>query len=308
MECWLRLGRCPPRRNTKKKGNEEAINQLLSFKFDRKLKPSGTIGSPQVHGFADGGELGYGGDIFLRWKLHDESYQCVRVIVKPFIAPPKQKTIPRLEPLGCLALTRIYNTCQDALSFVNFKEFDKTFWTDSRTVLSWIKTPPREFRPFVSVRVAEIQETVGSEQFRYIKSKYNPADALTRGIAPGDLESWMRRPSFLKLPETKWPQFQDDDQNPNKEREVALKERKTSPKQVEKGADKTREVHATSVSEGKDDNSIFSHLLERCSTFTKEGRVLAYVHRFVKRTRCKDVPNGSLTVQELMQSELQLLK
>ena len=118
----------------------------------------------------------------------------------------------------------------------------------------------------------------------------------------------MTGPPFLKLPETKWPQFQDDDQNPNKERKDALKERKTSPKQVDKGEDKIREVHATSVSEGKEDNSISPHLLERCSTFTKVRRVLAYVHHFVECTRRKDVPNGSLTVQGFMQSELQLLK
>ena len=207
-----------------------------------------------------------------------------------------------------LGVLSTYNTCQDALSFVNFKEFDKTFWTDSRTLLSWIKTPPREFRPFVSVRVADIQETVGSEQFCYIKSKYSPADALTRGTAPGDLESWMTGPPFLRLPETKWPQFQDDGQSPHKEREDALKERKTSPKQVDKGEDKTREMYATSVSEGKEDNFTFAHLLERCSTFTKVRRVLAYVHRFVERTRFKDVPNGSVTIQELVKSELQLLK
>ena len=298
----------PGETQQKWKGNEEAINQILTFKFDRKLKPSRAIGSPQVHGFADGGELGYGAGIFLRWKLHDESYQCIPVIVKPFVAPLKQKTIPRLELLGCLALTRIYNTCQEALSFVNFKDFDKTFWTDSRTVLSWIKTPPREFRPFVSVRVAEIQETVGSEQFRYIRSKYNPADALTRGIAPADLQSWMSGPPFLNLPETEWPQFQDDDQSPYKEREDALKEMKTTPKQVDKGKENTRDVHATSVSEGKEGNSVFSHLLEKCSTFTKIRRVLAYVHRFAERTRRRDVANGSLTVQELMQAELQLLK
>lgn len=109
------------------KRNEEALNQLVTFKFDRKLKPSGATSSPQVHAFADGGELGYGADIFLRWKLHDESYRCVPVIIKPFVAPLKQKTIPRLELLGCLALTRIYNTCQEALSFVNYKDYDKTF-------------------------------------------------------------------------------------------------------------------------------------------------------------------------------------
>ena len=61
------------------KENEEAINQLLSFKFDRKLKPDHATGPPQVHGFADGGELTYGTAIFLRWKLRDGSQQCVPV-------------------------------------------------------------------------------------------------------------------------------------------------------------------------------------------------------------------------------------
>ena len=114
------------------KENEEAINQLLSFKFDRKLEPDHAIGPPQVQGFAYGGELGYGASIFLRWKLQDGSQQCVPVIVKPFVAPLKRKTIPRLELLGCLLLTRIYNTFQETLAFVNFHECDRTFWTDSR--------------------------------------------------------------------------------------------------------------------------------------------------------------------------------
>ena len=94
------------------KGNEEAINRLLTCKCDRKLKPTEAIGSPQVHGFADGGELGYGAVTFLRWKLRDGSHQCVPVIVKPFVASLKQGTIPRLERLGYLVLTRLYNTCQ----------------------------------------------------------------------------------------------------------------------------------------------------------------------------------------------------
>jgi len=59
---------------------------------------------------------------------------------------------------------------------------------------------------------------VGSEQFCYIKSKYNPADALTRGIAASDLESWMSGPPFLRFPETKRSQFEDDEQSPHQER------------------------------------------------------------------------------------------
>lgn len=100
--------------------------------------------------------MGYGAGIFLRWKLHDESYQCIPVIVKPFVATLKQKTTPRFELLGCFALTRIYNTCQEALSFVYFKDLVRTFCTDSRTVISWMKTPRQESRPFVSVQVAEV--------------------------------------------------------------------------------------------------------------------------------------------------------
>ena len=37
---------------------------------------------------------------------------------------------------------------------------------DSSTVLSWIRTPKRQFKPFLSARVAEIQETVGVDDFR----------------------------------------------------------------------------------------------------------------------------------------------
>ena len=118
----------------------------------------------------------------------------------------------------------------------------------------------------------------------------------------------MSGPPFLKLPETECPQFQGDDQSSYKEREDALTEMKTTPKQVDKGKENIRDIHATSVSEGKEGNYIFSHLLERCSSCTKILSVLAYVHRFAEHSRCRDVANCSLTVQELMQAELQLSK
>lgn len=65
--------------------------------------------------------------------------------------------------------------CQEALTFVKFKDYDKAYRLDSQTVLLWIKTPPREFRACVSVRVAEIQETVGSEQFRPSTTQQMPS-------------------------------------------------------------------------------------------------------------------------------------
>ena len=93
---------------------------------------------------------------------------------------------------------------------------------DSSTVLSWIRTPSRQFKPFVSARVAEIQETVGVHDFRYVRSKSNPADTLTRGTDLSRLTDWLEGPSFLQLPEEKWPDFQEQS-NHEKEAEV-LKE------------------------------------------------------------------------------------
>lgn len=47
------------------------------------------------------------------------------MIVKPFVALLKQKTIPQLELLGCLSLTGIYKTCQEALAVSNLKDYDR---------------------------------------------------------------------------------------------------------------------------------------------------------------------------------------
>ena len=289
--------------------NVQAMNHLLTFEFDRKLKPSNAVGPPEVHGISDRGEQAYGAVIFLRWTLDDGSYRCVPVMVKPFVAPLKKKSIPRIELLGCLALSRMYDTCQEALKFAKIKDCKRVFWVDSSTALSWIRTPPRQFRPFVSARVAEIQETVGD--FRYIRSKSNPADALTRGIEPEQLTSWLEGPSFLRLPETGWPDFQDASQSSQAEDGETLKEKKPPEKieRVNQCSATTREVHASSATrEVRKDNPIFSHLLKACSTFPKVCRTLAYVRRFIQNAMKNNVSKGPLSVQELKDSEIQLFK
>ena len=302
--------------------NAQTINHLLAFEYDRKLKPSHAIGLPQVHGFCDGGEKAYGAVIFLRWELKNGSYKCVPILIKSFVAPLKRKTIPRLELMGCLTLTRMYDTCITSLQFANIQDCKRIFWVDSSTVLSWITTPSRQFKPFVSARVAEIQETVGVDDFRYVRSKSNPADTLTRGTEPSRLTDSLEGPSFLQLPEEKWPDFQAEEQcNHEKEAEV-LKEIKTSEKasisakpEVPEGDvnavnPETATTEATAKPEQvtSEDNPILQKLLENCSTFPKIRRTLAYVLRFVQNTRKKNVKTGPITVQELKESENRLFK
>jgi hypothetical protein len=82
-------------------------------------------------------------------------------------------------------------------------EAKKFLWVDSTTVSSWITTPSKEFRPVVSAIVAEIQETVGTNDTRYIRSSFNPTDALARGMELGQLEKWLTGTLFLETPEIK---------------------------------------------------------------------------------------------------------
>ena len=124
----------------------------------------------------------------------------------------------------------MYDTCITSLQFANIQDCKRIFWVDSSTVLSWIRTPSRQFKPFVSARVAAIQETVGVDDFRYVRSKSNPADTLTRGTEPSRLTDWLEGPSFLQLPEEKWPDFQAEEQSNHEKEAEVLKEMKTSEK------------------------------------------------------------------------------
>ena len=312
------------------KDNLKVMNHLLNLQFDRKLKPNDAVGPPQIHGFSDAGEQAYGAVVFLRWQLKDGSFYCAPVIIKPFVAPVKKKSIPRLELLGCLALSRIYDTCRKILDFANINEAKKFLWVDSTTLLSWITTPPKQFRPFVSVRVAEIQETVGTRDFHYIRSSFNPADGLTRGIEMEQLQEWLTGPPFLRTPEAEWPQFKEVDQKLNIDSET---KRESKPPKKSKVQQKSQvssafedhvqppsstseastvhvgpRVHANTATENEEENPIFSHLLETCSTFSKVRKTLAYVNRFTKNARSANRQGGSITVDELQNTEKQLFR
>ena len=76
--------------------NIQILNQLLPYEFDRKLKPDNAVGLPEIHGLCDVGEKAYGAGVCLRWKLANDSYFCVPVMVKALIGPLKNKTIPLL--------------------------------------------------------------------------------------------------------------------------------------------------------------------------------------------------------------------
>ena len=71
-------------------------------------------------------------------------------------------TIPRLELQAAVLATRLYRSIaeESQLQFENV-----TFFSDSNILLSWIRSKAREFKPFVSARVAEIQSNSDPSQW-----------------------------------------------------------------------------------------------------------------------------------------------
>ena len=82
------------------------------------------------------------------------------------------------------------------------------YWTDSTTVLRWLRSPKVKFSAYVGARIGEICELSDPEQWHYVPTAVNPADDASRGISPRDLcasHRWFHGPEFLQRVPDEWP-------------------------------------------------------------------------------------------------------
>ena len=179
------------------------ICNLNQFRITRCLKPEFALDTVELHGFSDGGEQAYGAAVWLRWHT-TIGVALTFVAAKAYVAPLKKRSIPRLELMGMVVLTRFVASIKSVINVT------KVFlWTDSATVLHWLSLPASNFKPFVSTRIQEIKETLpeNADCFRYVNSRSNLADALTKPIPASKLSLWHKNPRFLLNPCEKWPNF-----------------------------------------------------------------------------------------------------
>ena len=78
--------------------------------------------------------------------------------------------------------------------------FEKSvFFLDSKIALAWICGEARGFKPFVSVRVGEIQNNSDPAHWRHIPGELNVADDVSRGIPVESLVGrWQHGPDILQ--------------------------------------------------------------------------------------------------------------
>ena len=254
------------------------LTELNNLRIPRKV----IINNPkqlELHAFSDASTQAYGACIYIRSVDENNKIETYLLCSKTRVAPLKLVTIPRLELCGALVMARLAQQVIKALE-VSFDEV--VFWTDSTIVLGWIKTSPTLLKPFVSNRVAEIQEV--SASWKHVPTECNPADLLSRGISPSNLENcslWWDGPSYLKEDKSLWPNFQCIDIN--------LPEFK------------------------KDKISLTINLpeifpFENYSKLTKLQRIIAYCLRFIHNCTNTEKRYGPLTVTELDKSLFTLIK
>ena len=277
----------------------QEMNDLNSITFERSLTPNNVIGSPTLCIFADASIEAFGACAYVRWETETNTFVVRFVAAKSRVAPLKSLTIPRLELQAAVLAVRLCRSITDE-SRMQFEKI--TFFSDSHIVLSWIRNQAREFKPFVSARIAEIQSKSEPDQWRHISGEKNVADDVSRGIPAQQLMGrWKNGPEFLKLPEEEWPNESSTNSIPE---EVDQSERrKVQPV-----------LHVT--------ESLEVLPCKEFSSWRKLIRVTAYVLRFISKLRSKHQTKESkqkisvkdttedkpISAKELEQAELYWIK
>lgn len=236
----------------------------------------------QVHIFVDASETACACVAYFR--LESEAGSQVALIgSKTKVAPLKTLSIPRLELKAAVLGARLLDAI---LKQHTVQVHERFLWSDSSTVLAWIKSDHRRFNKFVAVRVGEILTLTEPKEWRWVPSKNNVADEATKWKNGPNLQSdntWFHGPVFLYNSEELWP----------KQKNVVT----------------TEEELKTNLSQWTPTRIID---FTRFSRWNRLHRSTAFVFRFLDNLRHRSKEDllelGPLTQSELLRSEELLWK
>ena len=157
------------------------------------------IQSLELHGFGDGSSVAFAAAVYLRTELKSGEIDTNFIANKARLAPLKGETVPRLELMSALILSRLIITLANALRSI-VKVDDTYCWQDSQITLWWIYGITKEFKQFVQNRLVEIRKLADFRKWRYCPPKENPSDILTRGMKRSSHmknSKWWKGPKFL---------------------------------------------------------------------------------------------------------------
>ena len=244
----------------------------------------------QLHIFCDASLLGFGAVAYFRLDRGDGHIWCSFVMAKGRVAPVRQLTVPRLELQSAVMAVRLGDLIKREHDF----DIESThYWSDSTTVLRWIRSESRRYHTFVANRIAEIQDSTEVNSWRHVPGSMNPADIVSRGCSASELcddkGDWLQGPGFLRLSPTTWPVEHLPDNQP-----LDFTEEKVAT--------------VTAVSQPAGSSPVIQPA--KFSSWSRLLRVMAWIRRFVKNCKVAkdDRTCGPLTVAEVRDAEAACLR
>ncbi|XP_062537997.1 uncharacterized protein LOC134206311 [Armigeres subalbatus] len=243
----------------------------------------------ELHCFSDASEKAYGACLYVRSTDADGRVKVRLLSSKSKVAPLKCQTIPRLELCGAVLAAQLYEKVRTSIK----TSANGYFWTDSTCVLRWLQAYPTTWTTFVANRTAKIQSITEGCRWSHVPGIQNPADLISRGIAPQDIidnQFWWRGPTWLEESSDKWP-------------------RSLEPlTSGEEESEKRRTIIATTASSVSEFNKEY---ISKFSSYNDLIRRTAYWLRLMKLLRTpitsrNDV--GFLTTSELRDAEGTLVR
>nr|XP_023021145.1 uncharacterized protein LOC111509606 [Leptinotarsa decemlineata] len=205
MAIWYRLGLCfvtgPTDFLEKWMREIEKVSEIQISKCYSYLILSAI--ATELHTFCDSSEKAFTAVVYLRVVGVEETKVCL-ISAKTRVAPLKELSIPRLELQAEVMANRLSQLRRKELEIPINRTF---FWSDSRCVLNWIRGDGKNYKPFVSHRMGEIQERTEVKDWYWVSTEYNIADEATRWTVGEKIisDQWFSGPHFLRQSEELWP-------------------------------------------------------------------------------------------------------
>ena len=249
-----------------------SVKNELSLLEDLQIPRHFGFGRTEIHGFADASKTAYAAAIYLKRISADGSISVQLLVSKTKLALIKQISIPRLELCAAHLVAKLINHVKAKLPFAS----NITLWSDSSTVLAWIKSMPKKWSTFVGNRISHIHELCPNIKWFYVPSAQNPADIASRGTTPSKLihsDLWWKGPVFLADLRVTPPEQADfhtiEEQAPIR-------------------------IHVAQIQ-----SNFWNQFIDRFSNFSRLTRSTTYIFRFINNMKRSDSEVGTLSANEL---------
>ena len=179
----------------------EQLKSLRDVKIPRCLRSPEPVKSKRIVTFVDASQQAYGAAVYIRCEYHNDAVTSRLITAKSKVAPLTPMTVPRLGAILGFRLT------QSLLTVLDAPMQSVTFYSDSTDVLWWTRGRGKDFRPFVTNRIGEIQMFTEPSQWQHVSTEENRADLCTRGATPSELAEcslWWNGPDWLTKDFREW--------------------------------------------------------------------------------------------------------